>query len=179
MTTVIAIVGPIFGTLLVLWILSRQIVRNADESRLAEERGGRIEFTPNPRAIWCALIFIGLMVFLAADFVIAAPGNPMQIVMAVFCLVIVAMILSGFPSSIALTGDGMEQKFWLRPTKKIEWKQISRIESDPKRNRLTIVGGAAKIVHTRQLPDRTRLIVELQKHCPGKVPAEIAPKMVI
>lgn len=178
MTTVLAIVGPLIGFLLVLWILSRQIVRPADESRLAEERGGEIEFTPNRGAVWSALLFVGVMAFLALDFLMAAPSNPRQIGLAVFCLVIMGMVLRGFPASILLSSDGVEQKYWLGPAKKIEWKQVTKIESDAKRNQLVIVGGRGKITHTKQLPDRTRLIAELQKHCPDRMPAENAQKMV-
>jgi len=62
--------------------------------------------------------------------------------------------------------------YWLRARKCIAWSEISKVTTDDKRGEVKIKGrNGTKILFARQLPDRARLLTELEKHSEEKAPA--------
>jgi hypothetical protein len=77
----------------------------------------------------------------------------------------VALLLAAFPASIVANADGIEQMYWLRSRRRIAWKDIASVEVNDQKSEIKIKGkNGVKILHSRQLPDRSRLLAELEKH---------------
>jgi hypothetical protein len=80
-------------------------------------------------------------------------------------------LLRILPGSITLTSAGLEQRYWLAKAKGIAWSDVRSIAVDHKQGRVTISSRTGvKIQHPRQLPDRARLLAELEARCPDKMP---------
>jgi hypothetical protein len=178
--TLIALFAPILCAILLVWVLSRLIVSKADEERQARGTGkGQIEFAPNRRNYWGVCLFVAFLLYIALTMALdglQAPGNFLG---TAFCLSISLIILAGFPASILVSGDGLEQAHWLWKNKHIAWRDVAKIAIDEKKHTTTITGrSGTKIVHTVQLPDKTRLLDELQKHCGEKMPTTAGQKAV-
>jgi hypothetical protein len=95
------------------------------------------------------------------------------------CMGFIVLLLISFPGSIDLTSEGLEQNYWVGRRKRIPWGDVVGFEIDKKGKSVTIrAKNGPKIVHTRQLPDRQRLITELEIHCPANVLAGTAKKPV-
>ena len=87
------------------------------------------------------------------------------------------LLLSAFPGTILIDKDGIEQVYWLRGRKRIAWNEISKVTTDEKRGEVKIKGrNGIKILFARQLPDRERLLVEVEKHSEESAPAKVAPR---
>ena len=81
----------------------------------------------------------------------------------------VALMLAAFPAAIVADENGIEQVFWLRGRKRIAWKDSLAVEVNEKKHEIRIKGrNGVKIVHARQLPDRSRLLTEFEKHAPER-----------
>lgn len=178
MINMVRFFAPILGSIALVWILSRMVVSSADEHRQAREIGdGGLEFAPNKRNHVAAVLFVALLAYLSISLAVISLNSPIVLVGAAFWLVLALLVLAAFPASIRVGDEGLQQVYWLWKNKRIAWKNVSKITIDEKRNRLTITGQSrARIVFTRQLPDRSRLLAELEKHCGDKLPAEARPK---
>lgn len=78
-----------------------------------------------------------------------------------------------FPGTIVITADGLEQVHWLWKNKLIQWSEIEEINTGEKSRAVTITAtNGTKIVHSRQLPDRPRLLFELKQHCGENLPPD-------
>jgi hypothetical protein len=181
MTNVIFIFLPIFGSIAVVWVLSRIIVSPADESRKAQYIGnGQLEFAPNKRNYVAVVLFVAYLLYMSVSLIFTSLSTVAGQIGAAFWLAIALILVASFPASILLTGEGLQQVYWLRKKRIIVWKDVSEIAIDEKRNRVTIKGnGGAKIVYTRQLPDKTRLMAELEKYCGDKMPAEARQNVLV
>jgi hypothetical protein len=83
------------------------------------------------------------------------------------------MIAFTFPDTIIVKADGLEQIAWLRRRRQIRWADIVEINTGEKGRTVSIIGAdGTKIVHSRQLPDRPRLLMELKKHCGENLPSD-------
>ena len=162
----------LFGAIGVFWVLSRLVVSPAYVHRSAREiENGELEFAPNKRNHVAAIIFVVLLVYAGISSFVTSLGSPLAMIAALVWVAIAAAILSGFPASILAGGEGLQQVYWLLHNKHIAWADVSKVVIDEKRERVTIVGrGSAKIVFTRQLPDKARLLAKLAKHCADKLP---------
>lgn len=146
--------------------------------RLAKDAGaGKLLFELDHRTYWA---WLGLFLYLLYAVVIQFGGGHFRMASLVVAAVLVLLavgLMMPFPETITAGPDGLMQelRFWLKK-KKIAWDNVQEVRT-AKKNRLLIVAGTdgTKIVHTRQLPDRERLLEELYKHCGDKVPVELRP----
>jgi hypothetical protein len=157
---------PLIIAGLVLLLLAKLIISEAGGSRTAFEAiGGKIEFMPNRRSYFGVYLFVGLLTYVAVATLVYGLRTQTDLLSPVCCLGFVALMLAAFPASIVVDENGVEQLYWLRGRKRIAWKDIVTVDVNEKKHEVRIKGrNGAKIVHTRQLPDRSRLLAELEKH---------------
>jgi hypothetical protein len=136
-------------------------------------KNGRIEFAPHWLTIWAWLFILGCIAMSASKGFLQGQGSLWHFVYFT-CLGLAAFgILIDYPASIVITNDGIVQVYWLRRNKRICWEDIVEIESGPKDRLITIIGAdGTKIVHTRFLADRSRLLLELKQHCGENLPTD-------
>jgi hypothetical protein len=168
---------PFFCAFVLLIVLAQLVASKADEDRKAVEgEGGRIEFKPNRRGYWGAYIFIGCLGYAVLTGLYGAIHSTINLVPASLCAGFILLILRAYPGSIVADASGIEQLFWLPVHKRIAWNDVATITVNGKNREIGIRGkNGVKILHSRQLPDRERFLEELKKHCPEKLPAELAP----
>lgn len=94
-------------------------------------------------------------------------------------LTITVVIAASFPATIILSTDGLQQVSWLWKDKRIGWSEIVEINTGEKSRTVTVTGAdGTKIVHSRQLSDRPRLISELKHHCGHSLPQDFPQEPV-
>ncbi len=174
MMNLIWIMVPTVGMIVLVWVLARLVVSPADAGRPARQVDGELEFAPNKRSLVAAPIFVGFLVYLGVTMFLSNLPSFVGVFGAGFWVLLGMLILVTFPARVLAGNEGLKQTYWLGKTRRIGWSDVSQVVYDENKNRLTIKGQrGAKIVHTRQLPDRSRLIAELEKHCEDKVPPEL------
>jgi hypothetical protein len=179
--SLLTVAGLYFGGVTVLGVLSHRIVREADGDRTARALpDGRLEFAPDPQAILAMYIFIGIFAAFGTWGLIFALVEGGGLALAMFCLLLVLLLLRLLPGTIVLSEQGLEQKYWLAKVTHIGWDDVQSVSVNEKQNRTTVYGRqGAKIKHERQLPDRARLLAALEARCPDKMPgatpASVAP----
>ncbi|MGA2726675.1 MAG: hypothetical protein ABSE96_02610 [Terracidiphilus sp.] len=166
---------PLLFAITVLLLLAKLIVSGADEDRQATEtEGGKLAFTPNRRSFWGVYLFLGCLAYVMVADVVSGIKSSTDLATPAFCLAFFILILSAFPGTILIDKDGIEQVYWLRGRKRIAWNEISKVTPDEKRGEVKIKGrNGTKIHFARQLPDRTRLLAELEKHSGEKRAAQV------
>jgi hypothetical protein len=161
-----------------LWILPIAVIilfsGSADKQRRAAAlREGRIEFTPNRRAyfLWPALV--AYLIYAAGEQLRHSHWYLFDTVGTVGVVTVTVMIIGEFPATIAVTADGLEQIYWFRRNKRIGWREIVEINTGEKSRTVTITGAdGTKIVHSRQLADRPRLLMEIKQYCGENLPPD-------
>ena len=97
----------------------------------------------------------------------------MDLFEATMMTVISLFLLLDFPGNILSGPEGLEQVFWIGRNRFIRWDEIVEINTYEKDPTITIdKGKGAKIVHSSRLPDRARLLLEIQQHCADELPPE-------
>ena len=168
---------PLCGAMLFLLLLAKLIAGNADRGREARAtEDGRIEFAPNRRSYWGAYVFCATFILVAIVSLARGPRSIADLTVPVACIGFVLLLLVAFPATIVADDKGLEQIFWLR-RKRIAWKEVGKVDVNEKSGEVKIAGkSGVKILHARQLPDRARLLKELDEHCTERlVPAPPAP----
>ena len=100
-------------------------------------------------------------------------GRPLGLMIAVCLGILLVMALFPFPGTIVVTADGLEQISWSWKNKQIRWADIVEINAGEKSRTVTVTGAdGTKIVQSRQLPDRPRLLAELRDHCRDNLPSD-------
>ncbi|MGC8549061.1 MAG: hypothetical protein ACP5M4_05105 [Acidobacteriaceae bacterium] len=163
----------------VLLLLMR---RETSRNRTAKDAGdGKLIFELDQITYWA---WLALFVYLLYTVVIQFGGGHFQMSSVWVALVLLALavgLMMPFPETITAGPEGLVQeiRFWLKK-KNVAWGDVREIRT-AKKNKLLIVEGVdgTKIVHTRQLPDRERLLEELYRNCGDKVPAELRPVMAL
>jgi len=157
------------------WMLI-DIVLKRRRARIISE--GRIEFTPSRLTIWAWPFMIGFMASPAARDLMHSRGNSWDLLILA-CLGLAALgLLFLFPGTIVVNSDGLEQFYWLRRNKRIQWKDIEEIDSETS-SRVNILGAdGTKIVHTLFLGDRPRFLLELKQHCGEELPPDFPQEPV-
>jgi Bacterial PH domain len=172
MNDIVLLFVPIFVSIALVFVLSRIIVSSADKTRQAREIGNELEFAPNRRNYVALVLFEAYLVYMSGSLLFTSFSTVVGRIGFALWLLVALFLLAVFPGSVITGDEGLRQVYWLRK-KSIAWKDVRKIVIDEKRNRVTITGnGGAKIAFMRQLPDKARLLAELGKHCPDKVPAE-------
>ncbi len=174
-------IAPFFCVFIVFWIAGRVAVADAASHRTAVQReNGRIDFFPNRQCFWGIYVIFAFISYPILVFVATGFKSPVGLWLISLCSGCILLLLMSFPGSIYITGDGLEQSYWVGSKRRIQWKQVAWIRIDEKKKRVTVKGSNGhKIVHTRQLPDKVRFLAELRRHCPTKMPAEAELKTLI
>ena len=80
-------------------------------------------------------------------------------------------------AAVVIAVDGLEEVYWLRRRKRIQWKGIVEISTGEKSRTITITGAdGTRIVHSPQLPDRPQLLLELKNLCGENLPPDFPRK---
>ena len=168
----IEVMAPYFVGVVILFILMRIILREADSNVRAEELpDGVLRFAPVKQALIAMMVFIGIFVLVAVASTISTLIGGHGLIVSLFCLAVVFLLLQVLPGTVLLTKEGLEQHFWLGNLKKIAWSEVRAVSVLQREGRVVIFGASGKkIQYTRQLPDRDRLLAELRLHCPDKMP---------
>jgi len=173
-----SVMAPFFALILLFWVATRLVVSDADKHRLANETKDGIEFLPNPRSYWGFYVIVAMLTYPFVAVLVRGVKNAEDLSVVLLCLGFVLFLLTTFPGSIVATGEGLEQTYWFGGNKRVAWNEISGFEIDRNRKRVIVKAkNGAKIVHTRQLPDKNRIIGEIEMHCPGKLPADAAQQL--
>jgi hypothetical protein len=158
----IAFFVPQIGAMLVLLLLAKLIAGKADFGREARTEGGRTLFEPNRRSFYGVYLFIAAVAYVVVVTVVRASGSAFAV--ASIASGFVLFLLMAFPATIVTDENGIEQNFWLRGRKRIAWTDVTKYAVDEKTGELKIASKTGvKIMHTRQLPDRDRLLAEVQR----------------
>ena len=89
------------------------------------------------------------------------------------------VVAFSFPHTIIVMADGLQQITWLRRKKQIHWGDIVEINTGERSRAVTITGAdGTRVVHTHQLPDRPRLLMELKVHCGENLPPDFPRESV-
>jgi hypothetical protein len=161
-----------------VWIVTAAVLisftGSADRQRKALVlRGGRIEFSPNRRAFWAWPVLVAYLVYATISQLKGSHGRPLDMIFASGLGILAMMFIFTFPETIIVTDNGLEQTSWLWKNKQIRWADIVEVNTGEKRRTVIITGAdGTKIVHSRQLPDRSRLLMELRGHCGEKLPPD-------
>jgi Bacterial PH domain len=161
---VLAITG---GVVLSLW-------GDADKRREAKQLPtGEIEFVPNRRAFYAWPLLVSYLTYATVHWLKHLSGKPFNFLIAAGLATLTIMIATSFPSTIVVAADGLNQVSWLWENKRIRWEDIVEINTGEKSRAITITSAdGTKIVHSRQLPDRARFLVEVKNHCGESLPAD-------
>ena len=163
---------------LALWVVPAALVFIfwADASKQTRARSlnsGRIEFSPNKWAFWVWPLLVVFLLYAATVQVKHSHWNLLDLVGALGCIIVAVMIILPFPATLVVAPDGLEQVSWLWKNKHILWTDIVEINTGEKSRTVTITGvDGTKIVHSRQLADRPRLLLELKRHCGENLPPD-------
>jgi hypothetical protein len=134
---------------------------------------GRIKFSPDLLTL-CAWAFaIALLARLAMSVLTHSHREPLQLVAAVGLGLGTLSLLFSLPGTVVITAGGLEQIYWLRKNKRICWKDIVEIETGVKSRIVTTTGAdGTKIIHSDQLADRPRFLLELKQNCGNDLPPD-------
>lgn len=149
------------------------LIADLGKPKFAGDLDGRIKFAPSRMelAAW-AVIFICLMIG-AIDSFRHSRGQILNLLSAAAPALLVLVAASSVPGTIIITTDGLQQIYWFSRTKRIRWEEIVEINTGKKNRTVTITGAnRTKIIHSRQLPDRARLLSELKRHCGENLPPD-------
>lgn len=135
-------------------------------------------FLPNRRSYWGIGIIIALLAYPVVTVLVRGVKDAADISFLLLCVGFILFLLTTYPGSIVATENGLEQVYWFGGNKRVAWSDVVGFEIDKKKKRVIIKArNGAKIVHTRQLPDKNRIIGEIEIHCPGKLPADAAEQL--
>ena len=147
--------------------------RNGNRRPARVQGDGRIEFTPNRLFLWAWILFALRMAFIGIDFAKHGMDDPWGLAISAGIELGVLGILFSLPGTVVVVDEGLEQVYWFWRNKHIRWKEIVEIAAGEKSFTVTITGTeGTKIIHSRLMADRPRLLLELKQHCGENLPAE-------
>jgi hypothetical protein len=160
------------------WIVAAAVLvslsGSADKHRKARVlQGGGIEFAPNRRSYWAWPLVVSYLIYVAARRLMHFHAGWLNLDIAVTFGGLAVLLAFPFPGAILLTADGLEQVSWLWKNKRIRWEDIVEINTGEKSHTVTITAAdGTKIIHSRQLPDRARLLMEIKHYCEKDLPSD-------
>jgi hypothetical protein len=165
---------PYLLGMVALFVLSRLSQKEAGRSRKAEELpGGGLEFAPDTVALTSTRLLIGLFGLLGVVGIVGNAFNGHGLWPGVFCASLALLLAKLLPGTILLTDQGLEQRYWLGAPKQMRWKDVHMVTLQQRQRSVTVIGrSGVKIQHVKQLPDRSRLLIELANRCPEAMPRE-------
>jgi hypothetical protein len=132
---------------------------------------GEAEFPPSRASLWSGLLIIAYLLETSIHHLLRRPGSVSDWLFQGLLFVGGLGLLFTLPGTIAVTDEGLEQRYWLRKRTRLAWDHIVEVKLDART--VTILGeDGTKIVHTGQQVDRPRLLVELKHHCGDELPPE-------
>jgi hypothetical protein len=160
---------------LLFWVAAFWLLfRKAEARQRATVHGdGRIEFARNAYSYLAWILITVSLAWLATRGLLFGKREPLALLQAVGLGLLPVMLLTEFPGTIMITDVGLEQLYWLRRNKRIQWEDIVEINTGEKIRSVTITADdGTKIVHSAGLPDRARLLLELKQHCGDNLPPD-------
>lgn len=160
------------------WIVAVAVLLSfsgsADKHRKARVlKGGGTEFAPNRRSYWAWPLVIVYLIYTTVGRLIHIHAGWLNLDIALTFGGLAVLFAFPFPGVILLRADGLEQVSWLWKNKRIRWADIVEINTGEKSHTVTITAAdGTKIIHSRQLPDRARLLMELKHYCGANLPAD-------
>jgi hypothetical protein len=149
---------------------------NADSHAKARSlNDGQMEFRPNRAALFGWLLIACYFAYATTVHLMRRHNyrNPLETVISCCVALVPLTIMFSLPGTIIVTAEGVHQYFWIRKAKRIRWEDIVEINTGEKSLAVTITAGnRTKIVHTSQLADRTRFLMEIKKHCGENLPPD-------
>ena len=155
---------------LLFWIAVVLVLAGMLKNRGAAKilTGGQIEFAPRWFVVWAWIFLVLRMIFIVPNYLKQGLGKPWDFVIGASLGVAVLGFLCEIPGTLIVSSGGIEQVFWLWRNKKMRWDEIVEINTGEKSkgSTVTVMGAdGTKIVHSGQLPDRPRFLLELRQHC--------------
>jgi hypothetical protein len=146
----------------------------ARNRRPAKDFGdGRVEFALSRGVLGAWIVVIVFLGYQSIEFFVHSQGNLLNIAPAAFPALLALLFLFGFPGTLVISSDGLQQVRWCWRNKRIQWKDIVEINTGKKNPTVTITGrDGTKIAHLRQFPDRFRFLLELKEHCGENLPSD-------
>jgi Bacterial PH domain len=167
---------------LLCWIvLVWMFLRKVSNRRTAMvPSAGRIEFTRNRLAFFAWPVITVLLTLTAIRDLTHSHGEPLELVIAA-CLGFIALLfLLSFPGTLVVNDVGLEQVYWFWRHKRILWKDIVEINIGGKSRTVTITStDGTKIIHSSQLADRPRLLLELKQRCSENLPPDFPREPIV
>jgi hypothetical protein len=116
---------------------------------------------------------VAYLIYATISQVMQIQGSLLNLIGAVISGTVTVMIAVSFPAKIIVASGGLQQVSWLWKNKRISWEDIVEINTGEKSRMVTITDSdGTKIVHSRVLPDRPRLLIELRHHCGENLPLD-------
>ena len=149
--------------------------RHPYQKNLKPSKDLPIEFPVDQVTFWLSLIgtaysfYWAIMAFAKIDFVSTHLLSRYIGVIAPASIGIA--LLFSLPGALTVTSEGIEQRFWFRPNKRVFWTEIATITVGNYRLEVGAANGQ-RIVHERSNLDRERFLLELKRHCTEKDFAE-------
>ncbi|HEX3892600.1 MAG TPA: hypothetical protein VHW46_08510 [Terracidiphilus sp.] len=175
------LMAPLILAVLVLLILAKLIASKAGKGREASKTtDGQLTFAPNRKSFWGVYLFIGCLTFVTLSALAHGIKSGTDLAVPALCVGFILLLLMVFPATIIANEQGIEQIYWLRGRKHIAWHDVKNVSLNEKYNELRIDSKTGvKIVHTRQLPDRKRLLNELDDHRAEQSVPVVAPPQAL
>jgi len=165
----------LISALLLAWMH----LRGSNRARSAKDIGdGRVEFSPDLLTYFAWPLIVFLPAWAAINELRRGSGEWWHLMTPMVLLLLTASEMFSFPGSIVVSHDAIEQHFWLRGEKRIRWGEITEIREPGMSGALTITASDnTKIIFSNRLPDRTRLLAEIEKYCRGNLPQEFLNRL--
>lgn len=163
---VIWIARELFACVMILVVFGA-FFGSADRQRQARVlRDGSLEFGPNRRSFVAWPIVMTYLIYATINRAMHIHASALNLIVAAFMGLVTISVAVTFPAKIIVADNGLEQVSWLWKNKLVRWEDIVEVNSGEKSRTVTITGvDRTRIVHSRQLPDRPRLLAELDLHC--------------
>jgi hypothetical protein len=157
------------------WIaLALVIASMASNRRSATIRAsGTVEFAPRWFGVW-ALTYVAIrMCFITWGYLRHGLSEPLTFATGAMLGFVSVGLVFMLPGTVLVADSGLEQVFWLWRNKRIRWEEIVEINTERKGSAVTVIGAdKTKIIHSSQLPDRPRFLLEIKSHCGENLPAD-------
>jgi len=144
--------------------------RNQGYAKLCSD--GRVRFVPR---WWFVSAWSYLLVrlgFVGAEYLRTGSKEPLQFSTGILILVAVVVALLSLPGMLLVTDDALEERNWVWRNKKILWSEIQEIQTEKKGSAITVIGpNHSRIVYTNLYPDRSRFLLEIERHCGENLPS--------
>jgi len=154
-----------------LALLIASIVSNRRPATVRAD--GNVKFAPRWFGVW-ALIYVAIrMGFITWGYLRHGLGQPLTFATGVLLGLASVGLVFALPGTVLVTDSGLEEAFWLRRNKRIRWEEIVEINTERRGSAVTVIGfDKTKIIHSSQLPDRPRFLLEIRQHCCDNLPED-------